>query len=126
MIIKKGTGPQRCVRCLRDKDEAIREHLAKKSLCCPECPFGNEIRQVLTQGSYVPTPRYQGHHDVDDVWSQIANFVIWVIIALPVYYVTYEVFDWDQTWAIVTAVFWPLALVVGIYYCLYKLIIGIF
>lgn len=124
MNIGNGTGPQRCVRCLRDKEEAIREHLRTNMPCCTGCPIGNEIRQALAKGHY--TPIHHVNHDSDDFWSQVISTIVWGVVALPVYYISYEYLEMERLWAIITAVFWPVSLVIGFYYWLIKLIIGIF
>ena len=124
MNIRKGTGPQRCVRCLRDKDEAIQEHLRTNTPCCPGCPLENEIRQALAKGYFTPTRHVD--LDTDDFWSQVALTIVYAVVALPVYYISYEYLEMERLWAIITAVFWPVSLVIGFYYWLIKLIIGIF
>lgn len=44
MHIERGSGPKKCIRCLRTKEEAIREHIRTMRPCDnPECPFYNDI-----------------------------------------------------------------------------------
>lgn len=55
MRILQGSGPQKCIRCLRTKDEAIREHLQTMTVCeNPECPFREDIMQAIEQERMKP------------------------------------------------------------------------
>ena len=124
MNIKKGSSPQRCVRCLRDKNEAIREHLRTNTPCCAQCPLGSIINEALDNRdsyAYLLKQKEQNNHDI---MEGILGFVIWVVIGISVYFITYEILEWSQLWAILTAIFWPLAFVCAIYYYIAKLIIG--
>ena len=50
MKIEKGTGPQRCICCLRSKDEAIREHLQTMRNCeNPRCPLHAIINEAIRE-----------------------------------------------------------------------------
>lgn len=126
MNIRNGTGPQRCVRCLRDKNEAIQEHLRTNTPCCPQCPLGSVINEALAnRGSYT-YPKEQDNPSSHEVMEMILGPILWAAIGIPVYYLAYEIWEWEQIWAILTAAFWPLALIFAVYYYIYKLIIGLF
>ena len=48
MRIKKGSGPQKCIRCLRSKEEAIKEHVRSLKPCDnPDCPFQMLIEEAI-------------------------------------------------------------------------------
>lgn len=48
MRIRKGSGPKKCIRCLRSKEEAIREHVRSLRPCDnPECPFQAIIEEAI-------------------------------------------------------------------------------
>lgn len=48
MHIEHGSGPKKCIRCLRSKDEAIKEHVRLLEPCDnPECPFQEQILQAI-------------------------------------------------------------------------------
>lgn len=129
MIIKKSSGPQRCMLCLRDKDEAIREHIRTNKPCCPQCPLSDIINNVLNHpsGYGVSTvKKRKGTTISKDVVADIVHFFIWIIIGAFVYYMTYIVWEWEQILAIVTAVFWPISAIVALYYYLFTFIISFF
>lgn len=48
MRIQRGSGPKKCIRCLRTKDEAIREHIEIMKPCDnPGCPFYSDIINAI-------------------------------------------------------------------------------
>ena len=48
MRIRKGSGPKKCIRCLRSKEEAIREHVQSLRPCDnPDCPFLEIIKASI-------------------------------------------------------------------------------
>ncbi|WP_229034024.1 hypothetical protein [Bacteroides salyersiae] len=48
MRIQRGSGPKKCVRCLRSKEEAIKEHLATMRPCDnSDCPFHDDIINAI-------------------------------------------------------------------------------
>lgn len=50
MRIQRGSGPKKCIRCLRTKEEAIREHLALMRPCDnPDCPFRQDIINAIEE-----------------------------------------------------------------------------
>lgn len=111
MRITERQGPQRCVLCLRTKEEAIEEHLKTQKECCPQCPLKQEIKQAL---------------DKPSVGKQIMFATGYILIGLIVYYITYIVWDWKQITAILTAIFWyPILIGYGLYW-IGKWFIGLF
>ena len=126
MNIKKGAGPQRCIRCLRDKNEAIQEHLRTNTPCCPQCPLSSVINEALAnRGNYsgIMEQRCQGD---EDSTGSIVSVIVWIVVGILVYFLAYYIWEWDQIWAVLTAIFWPVALVIAFYYYIGKLIIGLF
>lgn len=50
MRIQRGSGPKKCIRCLRTKEEAIREHVAIMRPCDnPDCPFYEDIINAIEE-----------------------------------------------------------------------------
>ena len=48
MRIKKGSGPKKCIRCLRSKEEALSEQVRSMSPCDnPDCPFQKIIKDAI-------------------------------------------------------------------------------
>ena len=125
MKIRKSSGPQRCVLCLRNKDEAIREHLQTNKPCCSKCPLGDIIREALNKTTFDITDN--NNEDTEQKISMdIVDFIVWVTVGIIVYYLTYIVWEWNQILAIITAIFWPISFIVAFYYYLIKLITGLF
>lgn len=127
MKIQKSSGPQRCMLCLKDRNEAIQEHLRTNKPCCPQCPLGGIIRDALQGRINYGGNIYQGKKSTDnDVASIIIDLVVWVVVGLIVYYITRSVLDWDQYLSILASVFWPVTLTIAFYYYLFRFIIGLF
>lgn len=125
MKIRNNSGPQRCVLCLRDKDEAVREHLLTNKPCCPNCPLGDIIKEALNKTTF-DSVNHNNEDSEKNISKDIVDFIVWVIVGIFVYYLTYIVWEWNQILAIITAIFWPISAVVAFYYYLIKLISGIF
>lgn len=50
MKIEKGSGPQRCICCLRSREEAIRDHLQSMRNCeNPRCPLHAIINAAIKE-----------------------------------------------------------------------------
>ena len=50
MKIEKGSGPQRCICCLRSREEAIRDHLQSMRNCeNPHCPLHAIINAAIKE-----------------------------------------------------------------------------
>lgn len=48
MNIIPGSGPNRCVHCMRKKTEAIKEHVKTMKNCDnPQCPFSKDIEEAI-------------------------------------------------------------------------------
>lgn len=133
MNIGNSSGPQRCTLCLRDRDEAIREHVASKRPCCAQCPLSNIINDALRNpGRYnniirkreSGKPKQQSRQE--ETKNQIIQYLVWAVVGLIVYLVTYEAMGWERVWAIVAAVFWPITLCVAFFYYVGGYIISLF
>jgi uncharacterized protein (DUF983 family) len=125
MKIRNSSGPQRCKLCLRDKDDAIKEHLQTNKPCCPQCPLGDIIKEALNKTTF-DSVNHNNEDSEKNISKDIVDFIVWVIVGIFVYYLTYIVWEWNQILAIITAIFWPISAVVAFYYYLIKLISGIF
>lgn len=54
MRIDQGTGPQKCSRCLRTKEEAINEQKKKGKVCDDSlCVFKKSIKEAVLGGTKV-------------------------------------------------------------------------
>lgn len=127
MKIKNSSGPQRCMLCLRSRNEAIREHLRTNTPCCPQCPLGDIIKDALRGDvKYVYSSSQDNQTDENAIRTILIEFVVWVIGGLVCYYLTYVVWDWNQVLAIIVSVFWPIPAIIALFYYIVKLIIGLF
>lgn len=55
MHIESGSGPKKCIRCLRSKEEALKEHVRLLQPCDnQECPFHDEILQAIEEEKNKP------------------------------------------------------------------------
>jgi hypothetical protein len=54
----KSSGTQKCIICLRKKQEAIDEQTKKKKVCeNPACPFRKEIQDAIKKGYIFGEPK---------------------------------------------------------------------
>ena len=95
MKIRNNSGPQRCVLCLRDKDEAVREHLLTNKPCCPNCPLGDIIKEALNKTTF-DSVNHNNEDSEKNISKDIVDFIVWVIVGIFVYYLTYIVWEWNQ------------------------------
>lgn len=67
MNIGNSTGPLVCTKCLRNKEDAIREHLALGRPCCEGCPLENDIQTAMRY-----SPPTTSIADVEDIEPRVA------------------------------------------------------
>ena len=75
MKIRNNSGPQRCVLCLRDKDEAVREHLLTNKPCCPNCPLGDIIKEALNKTTF-DSVNHNNEDSEKNISKDIVDFIV--------------------------------------------------
>lgn len=115
------------MKCLREKEEAIKDHLATGRPCCNGCPLTSEIQAALRNPpSFKRHDNSKNKSSQNDFLSAAFEFIVWLVIGLFTYYLTYEVNEWNQILAIIASVLWPITACIALYYHLGVFIIGLF